>query len=689
MSGIEEPTPPAAAGLARDSGTSVDERRLPRLLKFQLSQAYFIVLLASVVYSVVFGYICLVKYTTFNTTFADLGLENQIYWLTLHGQYFSSGFSAIYPFPYEALSTFILLPLYAIYPHPATLLIIQSALIGFAALPLYAIVHRLTNRQWLGVVLALAFLAYYPLEGANMFDFHPESMFPIFTFLAIWSWLTKRYVPLVLFTIAASLVDIVGLDMGILLVLWFAYQEWAHPAMWGLQRTSWALWIRRAVYRYGILLVGLFVLAVWLLKFQPQTYAGINQRIILTPGGLFTGIYSKFALFLFLLAPIAFLPLVDPDSSVTIALPYVGFVFFANTGAAQTVFYEHYTLLPVPILFLATTRALARWFDGAPSRGASGARPTPRPSLCGQAIFHRTRRLRRPGIQQTALVIIFTSVLAVVYSPLSPANGLVPGGIYSGSYHLSTDLGYTQHDAYLWHILGMIPPAASVLTQNSIPQLTGRTYYGVAQQGEYLTNLTYEYILGDGSLNTTVSPWSGYTSILPFIEGAFQNRTYGILAYADGILLLKHGYIGSPQYFVQPPPTIYPGTSLDLFSGSPVPGTSWVVHDAQLGNSSYFFYGPYADQVLPGTYAATFFLRINEPANWSGEVVTVQVTSFSTVLEQRSLNTSSFDTTGWTNVTLNYTITEPTDGIQYRGVNVTSAATLILSNVDVVYSAPL
>jgi uncharacterized membrane protein len=657
---------------------------LDRKVAFRLSLADVLVVVASAVYAVVFSYITITKYYTFNATAGDLGLENQIYWLTLHGSYFSSNFTQIYPFPLESLSTFILLPVYAIYPSPLTLLAAQSAFLGFAAIPLYAITKRLGVRSSLAVILAVVYLCYFPMQGGNMFDFHPESMFPLFLLLALWCWLRNRLYAFTLFLIAASLVDIVALAIGILVVVWVAVQDRNRAESAQGTALSWKGWLSWAAGRYGILLLGLVVYLVFLLKLEPQTYHGFSQAIQITSGGIANNLYLKFTLLFFVFVPVAFLPVfVDPDSFLLVAAPYLGFVFFVNDDAVQQPFYHQYMFLPTPIVFFATARVFGRLFVIASNR----ARNSESPSVSRTSGV--LRRLGQRGNKQVAMLIVATFVFTSVYSPLGPANHLIQGYVYQGNYGLSTDLTFTQHDQYLWHIIGLVPSSASVLTQNSLPQLSGRTYYGSAYANSYLRNYTYDYVLADSNLQTTISPWSRYSSIFPIIEGYLQNRTYGIVAYADGILLLEHEYTGGAEYFVQPPPTQFPASQLLFISGSRAANGTELVHNVSLGNSTYFFYGPYATLSLPGTYEASFNLSVTNASPSNIRMVTIQVTSYSKVLAQESLSTGDFTTGGWTTFNLNFTTNTPTPGLQFRGVNVTGAANLLLSSVSLSYTSPL
>src|SRR6266851_3184281 len=72
---------------------------------------------------------------------------------------------------------------YALVPDPRTLLVVQAGAIAFAAIPLYMIALRQTQRQFLSVTVAVLFLANPALHGIIRFDFHTESFIPLLVFL--------------------------------------------------------------------------------------------------------------------------------------------------------------------------------------------------------------------------------------------------------------------------------------------------------------------------------------------------------------------------------------------------------------------------------------------------------------------------------------------------------------------------
>ena len=108
---------------------------------------------------------------------------------------------------------------YAVFPDPRTLLVIQAAVIAAAAVPLYLVVFRETQSQFLSLAASGLYLANPALHGVIRFDFHTECFLPLFIFLIYFSYprvtpaLFYASVILLLSTIEYSAV--IGLGIGV------------------------------------------------------------------------------------------------------------------------------------------------------------------------------------------------------------------------------------------------------------------------------------------------------------------------------------------------------------------------------------------------------------------------------------------------------------------------------------------
>ncbi len=103
----------------------------------------------------------------------DLAIDNNLIFSALKGAHMESTVTqGEHPGQYLAthakLGQYVILPLYVLYPKPETLIVIQSALLGLGALPLYGFAKRFVS-PWMSAAIALAYLLY---RTAAFREFH-------------------------------------------------------------------------------------------------------------------------------------------------------------------------------------------------------------------------------------------------------------------------------------------------------------------------------------------------------------------------------------------------------------------------------------------------------------------------------------------------------------------------------------
>jgi uncharacterized membrane protein len=152
--------------------------------------------LGALAYAAYFGYVTVVSHRNGFSRSFDLGLESNALWNVVHGGPFlkSSPFSG----PegslvgYHAIFlAYLLAPFFALHQDPETLLAIQAALIGGAALPLF-----FWSRRFLGeaaaALVSFCYLLYPASQGANLYDFHYLAIAPFFLWLTLWALEVRR-----------------------------------------------------------------------------------------------------------------------------------------------------------------------------------------------------------------------------------------------------------------------------------------------------------------------------------------------------------------------------------------------------------------------------------------------------------------------------------------------------------------
>lgn len=128
----------------------------------------------------------------------DLGINNNLLYGGLYGDFNQSRIElpddpAKYITTHMKLGAYALLPFYALAPRPETLQVIQSAALGFGAVPLFLFSRRWLT-PWMAAAVALCWLAYYPMHSANFHDVKFVPIASFFVLLAAWAADAKRWV---------------------------------------------------------------------------------------------------------------------------------------------------------------------------------------------------------------------------------------------------------------------------------------------------------------------------------------------------------------------------------------------------------------------------------------------------------------------------------------------------------------
>ena len=258
---------------------------------------------------------------------------------------------------------YVIAPIYALAPHPETLLVIQAVMLGWAAAPLYVYARRRLP-PWTAATVAWLYLIYAPLHGANLYDFHFLTLSVPFLWLLLLAVESRRSGWVIATTILAlSVREDVGCSVGVL-GLWLLLSGAA-------ARTGAAL----AAAGFGYFLV--MKLGV-MPRFSDSGETFINQYAGLLPQGAhsFAGILEtiaanppftthvvlerdKIVYALKLLAPVLLVPLARP---ITVLLMLPGALFtLLSTGYAPL--YQisfQYTAYWTPLVFLAVVVELER-----------------------------------------------------------------------------------------------------------------------------------------------------------------------------------------------------------------------------------------------------------------------------------------------------------------------------------------
>ncbi|HAJ56849.1 MAG TPA: hypothetical protein DCL35_03655 [Candidatus Omnitrophica bacterium] len=153
-------------------------------------------------YVVFFSVISYLKFDSFSYGDYDLAYFDQIIWNILHGSVFSSILGIVFLGNHMQLIWFILAPFYWLFPHPLTLLFLQSLFLGVAAYPLFLLARGFLGSRW-GTGVALLYLLYPAVAFLNLFEFHPSAFLPLFLFSALYFFHANRFTSFLIFLFLA------------------------------------------------------------------------------------------------------------------------------------------------------------------------------------------------------------------------------------------------------------------------------------------------------------------------------------------------------------------------------------------------------------------------------------------------------------------------------------------------------
>ncbi len=207
-----------------------------------------VVLSGALFYAVFMSFFALRWHFKLQTHVFDLAINNNLLYGGLRGVFMHSPIvfpdePVKYLAAHAKLGIYGFLPIYALVPRAETLIVLQSTLLGFGAVPLFGFARRHIS-PWLAACVSLAYLCFYPMHGANFYEVKliPVASFfvltliwaadarrwGIFTVAFIWALLMREDMPIGLAVIGVFLLltghrPRVGLATAIVAAAWFFF----------------------------------------------------------------------------------------------------------------------------------------------------------------------------------------------------------------------------------------------------------------------------------------------------------------------------------------------------------------------------------------------------------------------------------------------------------------------------------
>jgi uncharacterized membrane protein len=137
----------------------------------------WLALALTALYFVVYATLAVLRHRSYHSLGFDLGLFDQVFWNTTQGRPFESTMSQALPVPHSLLGDhfspifWLVVPFYYAYPHPETLVVVQTFCLALGAWPIY-LLAKLKLPAGYAVAWVAAYFLFVPLAYINLFDFH-------------------------------------------------------------------------------------------------------------------------------------------------------------------------------------------------------------------------------------------------------------------------------------------------------------------------------------------------------------------------------------------------------------------------------------------------------------------------------------------------------------------------------------
>lgn len=332
-------------------------------LRMSTRTGLVVALVSGAIFAVATGYLSVLRHHRLGTGAYDLAIFDNMMFNGLHGHPFRSTVmfgdrpgNAIADHAHYAELLF--LPIYALWPRAETLLVIQAAVLGLAAVPLYLFAVQLLA-PGAALVVALAYLFYAPLHGAEFYDFHWLTLAVFFHFSLFYALAARRLAigvasVLVLYALREDIAP------GVAIVGLFLISVGERVAAGAVLAVVSILWTVTNKFVLMPLAGPWWFVRMYDSLVPPgeKDWSGVARTLLSNPTYVATTLLQepKLEYVLHLLAPLAFLPL-RRLAFWTLLIPGVLFTVLTNWSPAFSIRFQ-YTAHWIAYLFAAVVLAL-------------------------------------------------------------------------------------------------------------------------------------------------------------------------------------------------------------------------------------------------------------------------------------------------------------------------------------------
>lgn len=310
------------------------------------------------------SYFSILRFTTFNAEYYDLGIMTQV----LHNATLSRIFTMTLPETVinttrgaVHLDPLILLvaPFYKIFPTPITLLIVQTLFLAMGGILIFLIAKKVGLDDKWSLISAFCWWLYPPLQWSNMFDFHAVVLGGVLMLAVVLAQISGRY----RLGFLISMLVLLSKEQAGLIVSMYYLSVWWQMGVKKRENLTFLFWSAIA-FLYAI--CAMFVFIPFLRggsHFALERYHYSKNPIKLL-GQLFPNIINHTSFetgFVMILGGgwIGLMALVW----IFPALPDIAINLLAQTEGTKSI-YHHYSSLTTPFVFLTLIYGLKKIING-------------------------------------------------------------------------------------------------------------------------------------------------------------------------------------------------------------------------------------------------------------------------------------------------------------------------------------
>ena len=440
----------------------------------------------------------------------DLSINNNLIYGGLHGKFLES--TVVFPTEpgkylanHAKFGTYLFLPIYALYPKPETLLVLQSFLLGLSALPLYGYARRHVS-DVMAAAVTIAFLCYYPMHSANFSEFQNVPIATFFLFSLVWAAETRRWLLCGLATAAALLLR-EDIPIGVAVIGGFlmlsGYRSFPGFIIAAAAMTYFVYLRFHVMDDAGEWWYPNMYKDLW--ADGEKGYKSVIKTLITNPLFVLSKLIveKKLLYLLHLLVPVAFLP-ARRWYLWAAFVPGVFLTLLVTNYDPPTLFSFHYVMHWAPYLFLAVPLAL---------------------EALGKSLDSGVVRMRAAA---TTMVCV-SLVLSYNYG----AFGARPNSLKGGYNFIDFNLEPREAERYarLQSLVELIPKDASVAATETVgPHVSSRVKMFTMRHGP----MGAQYVLAS-------SKELKLSRTKPTLKAALESGQYGVVKRAAEFVLLKRG----------------------------------------------------------------------------------------------------------------------------------------------------